>query len=121
MLCGEKYMQYDSYGDSGGALDNCSDNNSFFQGYDWDVVRWMNTCTKAYEANYSPLPDSTKTSLCTGRFGSAHASVFNTTMCDGSIQAVSYDVDPETFEFLCRRNDEGVSRKKLCDTSGAFE
>jgi hypothetical protein len=45
----------------------------------------------------------------TFRFGSAHVSVFNATYCDGSVQGISYDIDQETFELLCRRNDGGVS------------
>lgn len=121
LLCGEKYMEFTGYGDSSGQFDNCADNNAYFQGYDWDVVRWMNTCTTAHVANYSPLSDSTLSNSCTGRFGSAHVSVFNAVLCDGSVQSYDYDIDPETFEFLCRRNDEGISRRKLCDTSGAFE
>ena len=121
VLSGEKYMQYTLYGDSSSTSSNESDNNAYFQGYDWDVVRWMNTCSKATEANYSPLPDSTLSSSNTGRFGSAHTSVFNVVLCDGSVQSLAYDIDPETFEFYCRRNDEGISRKTLCDTSGAFE
>lgn len=115
MLCGEKYMQYDLY-----EVGNCADNNAFFQGYDWDVIRWMNTCGNL-ESEYVPLSDSVKTSDCTRRFGSAHTSVFNVATCDGAVQSVGYDVDPEVFEFMCRRNDDGVSRKKLCDVGGAFE
>jgi prepilin-type processing-associated H-X9-DG protein len=88
-----------------------------------DIVRWMNTCNATTEKNYHPAQDQDSEAAggFSRRFGSAHAGVFNTAFCDGSGQSLSFDVDPETFEFLCRRNDDGVSRKRLCDTSGAFE
>ena len=100
-----------------------SDNNAFFQGYDMDVVRWMNTCNDTYVRNYSPAQDGDASAAgeFSRRFGSVHSGVFNTVFCDGSTQSLAFDIDPETFEFMCRRNDEGISRKKLCDTSGAFD
>jgi prepilin-type N-terminal cleavage/methylation domain-containing protein len=119
LLCGEKYMYTAWYASTD--VDVASDNNAFFQGYDMDVVRWMNTCNATTEKNYSPQPDTEQSSDYTRKFGSAHSGVFNAVLCDGSCQALAYDVDPETFELMCRRNDDGVSRKKLCDNSGAFE
>jgi prepilin-type N-terminal cleavage/methylation domain-containing protein len=119
MLCGEKYMYVDWYANA--EVQVCSDNNAFFQGFDLDVVRWMNTCNAASVTNYSPSPDTQGSAECSRKFGSAHSAVFNTVLCDGSLQSLAFDIDPETFEFLCRRNDDGISRKKLCDTSGAFD
>jgi prepilin-type N-terminal cleavage/methylation domain-containing protein len=119
VLCGEKYMYSAWYASSDANI--ASDNNAFFQGYDMDVVRWMNTCNATSERNYSPQSDSEESDENTRKFGSAHSAVFNTVLCDGSVQSLSFDVDPETFELMCRRNDDGVSRKKLCDTSGAFD
>lgn len=121
MLCGEKYLASDLYGDGVTAISTCSDNNTLFQGYDWDVVRWMNTQEADIEARYVPKSDNSSPSeACTGRFGSAHTAVFNVVLCDGSVQGLDYDINPETFEFLCRRNDEGISRRVMGDLTGAF-
>lgn len=119
LLCGEKYMYRDWYASTDANV-QC-DNNAFFQGYDMDVVRYMNTCNKTMEDNYQPLPDTDPSGEYTRKFGSAHSGVFNTVLCDGSGQTLAFDIDPETLEFMCRRNDDGVSRRKLCDTSGAFD
>jgi prepilin-type N-terminal cleavage/methylation domain-containing protein len=109
MLCAEKHLRVDLYGDSPNLkVDSCADNNSLYQGYDWDVVRWMTTRNNLGD-NYAPQPDTFNDDPCTTRFGSAHVSVFNATYCDGSVQGISYDIDQETFELLCRRNDGGVS------------
>lgn len=121
LLCGEKYMATAWYASTD--VNVQSDNNAFFQGYDMDVVRWMNTCNDTYVRNYRPAEDQNPQAIedYTRRFGSAHSGVFNTVLCDGSGQSLTFDIDPETLEFMCRRNDDGVSRKKLCDTSGAFD
>lgn len=121
LLAGEKYMYVDWYASADANVD--SDNNAFFQGYDMDVVRWMNTCNKTYEDNYHPAQDQDAGAAggYSRRFGSAHSGVFNAVLCDGSTQSLTFDIDAETFEFMCRRSDEGISRKKLCDTSGAFD
>jgi prepilin-type N-terminal cleavage/methylation domain-containing protein len=114
VLCAEKHLRVDLYGDSGGLkIDTCADNNSLYQGYDWDVIRFMTTRNNL-AATYSPQTDTfgvddPNDKVCTGRFGSAHVSVFNATYCDGSVQGIAYDIDPEAFELLCRRNDGGVS------------
>jgi prepilin-type N-terminal cleavage/methylation domain-containing protein len=113
VLCAEKHLRADLNGDSSGLkIDTCADNNSLFQGYDWDVIRWMTTRNKLTDS-YTPQPDTfgvdAQEDPCTKRFGSAHVSVFNATYCDGSVQGVAYDIDPEAFELLCRRNDGGVS------------
>jgi prepilin-type N-terminal cleavage/methylation domain-containing protein len=109
IVCAEKYLRFDLYGDSGrSSIDTCADNNSLYQGYDWDVIRWMTTLNGSGQ-RYAPQPDSFSGALCEVRFGSAHTSVFNAAYCDGEVQGISYDVDPEVFELLCRRNDDGVS------------
>ncbi len=113
----EKYLRADMYestlSGSGGLVNTCADNNSMYQGYDWDVIRWMTSNSRANNTpKYIPRPDSDiDNDTCVRYFGSAHASGFNAAFCDGSVQTISYDVDPEVFEMQCRRDDEGVSRK----------
>lgn len=116
-LVAEKYLRFDLYGlDANFSVNSCADNNSLYQGYDWDVIRWVNSAAGMRRrgdplADYTPQSDSfDDPQACVVRFGSAHTSIFNAVFCDGSVQSIAYDVDMETLELQFRRNDEGVSR-----------
>ena len=109
MLFAEKFLYVEYYGESVGATtpNTCADNNSAYQGYDWDVIRWG----RSDLPNYEPKPDTfvvnNQPEACTLRFGSAHASIFNAAFCDGSVRSISYDVDMPEFEMMAARNDGG--------------
>ncbi|MCC6491675.1 MAG: DUF1559 domain-containing protein [Pirellulales bacterium] len=45
------------------------------------------------------------------RFGSAHPGGCNLAMCDGSVQSVSYDIDPEVHRQSGHRSDGGAPRE----------
>ena len=45
---------------------------------------------------------------CVARMGSAHPGGMNAVMCDGSVQTISYDIDPITYSFLGARDDGNV-------------
>jgi len=110
LLFAEKFLYVDFYGESVGALtpNTCADNNSAYQGYDWDVIRWG----RSDLPNYEPMPDTFlpangQPEACTFRFGSSHASIFNAAFCDGSVRSLSFDVDMPEFEMMAVRNDGG--------------
>ncbi len=93
-LLGEKYMNPDHYYDGTDAADN----NSAYEGYDWDTERWC------LPGNGTPMQDTsgyTDDSI----YGSAHSGSFNIALCDGSVQAINYSVNVTTFGYLCSRND----------------
>ncbi len=95
-LVGEKRLSPDWYltGEAGG------DNQYVFQGFDRDTIRWTNT-------DYPPGPDRNGYDDVYS-FGSAHASGFHMAMCDGSVQQISYSIDPKIHYYLgCR--DDGVA------------
>lgn len=106
LLIAEKYLRTDLYGDSGRefTLNTCADNNSPYQGYDWDVIRWSHA---ARWRQYSPQPDSFIEDPCTVRFGGPHAGVFQGVFCDGSVRAIEYEIDPREMEMIVSRNDGG--------------
>ncbi|MCA9188040.1 MAG: DUF1559 domain-containing protein [Pirellulaceae bacterium] len=103
MLVAEKFLR-DEYHDLSHTINTCSDNNSLYQGYDWDVIRW----TKARIASYVPQPDTAVEDNCSVRFGSSHAAIFNAVYCDGSVHGINYDIDTLAFEQLGSRADGGA-------------
>jgi prepilin-type N-terminal cleavage/methylation domain-containing protein len=107
LLVGEKFMFVEHYVSDGINRDGCSDNNSLYQGYDWDVIRWANAKT-GLGKDYTPRPDSYRDTGCTVRFGGPHSGIFNVALCDGSVQALSFDIDLGEFELMARRDDDGV-------------
>lgn len=91
LLIGEKYLDPNDY--QTGAYG--ADNNSVYQGNDWDVNRW----TAA-----TPFPDTPGVSLA-DRFGGPHVGVFYTVFCDGSIRSIQYEIDAVAWAKLGTRKD----------------
>jgi prepilin-type N-terminal cleavage/methylation domain-containing protein len=97
VLLAEKYLNLRYHNEH--KINSCSDNNSVYQGYDWDVIRWMNS-----NGAYMPEQDSQQVdSGCSRRFGSSHSGIFFAAMCDGSVQGIEYDVDRKVYEAMGSR------------------
>lgn len=119
-LIAEKYLRYDLYGNSSSEVNTCADNNSPYQGYDWDTIRWVHSASGREDlpanplqtwCSYLPQNDSFEDFYhCNVRFGSNHPGTFQVVFCDGSVHAIPFDVDMETLELQFRRNDGGASR-----------
>jgi prepilin-type N-terminal cleavage/methylation domain-containing protein len=115
MLAGEKYLWTQHYGDTSGDINTCADNNSPYQGYDWDVIRWANAkrnTSVSWNASYdyTPHPDSDPplhSGGCVVNFGSAHPGVFQIVRCDGSVESLAFDIDIDSLELLANRHDGG--------------
>jgi prepilin-type N-terminal cleavage/methylation domain-containing protein len=98
-MVGEKYLNADWYLNG---LDG-ADNESMYCGYDNDSHR-----TTYYVGE--PSPSHTPMQDTPGledsvRFGSAHAGSFGMCLCDGSVRAISYTIDPEAHRRLGNRQD----------------
>jgi prepilin-type N-terminal cleavage/methylation domain-containing protein/prepilin-type processing-associated H-X9-DG protein len=106
LLVGEKYLFVGHYPSDLLDRDACADNNSLYQGFDWDVIRWANS-KSGLKHDYTPRPDTYRDTGCTVRFGSSHSGTFNTVFCDGSVQAISFEIDLREWEMMARRNDNG--------------
>lgn len=112
MLISESYLYVD-YHDANHGANLPSANNSMYQGYDWDTVRWASSFTTSNGGMPGmPLPDtqrppSPESPGATFRFGSSHPGTFLASYCDGSVHSHGYDIDPVTWERLGARNDEG--------------
>jgi prepilin-type N-terminal cleavage/methylation domain-containing protein/prepilin-type processing-associated H-X9-DG protein len=108
-LVGEKSMKplfYDlGYGDPSDSppfsKGNGGDNNSMYQGYDIDTIRWIGR---------EPVQDSDDLPADHDRnFGSAHPGSLNLAMCDGSVQSISHDIDKEVWESYGSRKDAKIA------------
>ncbi len=100
-LIGERYIVPEHYNAPGSS----GNDQGWMSGHDFDVFR----CTD-YRANdpttsaiYAPRQDRSGVDV-REMFGSAHA-VFHMAMCDGSVQGVSYSIDPEVHWRLGNRKD----------------
>jgi prepilin-type N-terminal cleavage/methylation domain-containing protein/prepilin-type processing-associated H-X9-DG protein len=106
IFAGEKYLMPDHY--QSGA--SCVDNNSPYQGNDWDLNRWVTTLDgngKVTNADARrPMQDTPGFEDCSNRFGSSHAVRFNVVMCDGSVRSISYQVDLQIYSWLGNRRDQ---------------
>ena len=95
-MVGEKYITPDFYTTAQGS----GNNQSMYQGHDPDVVRYprMDQLSKQDRPGDSSY-------YC---FGSAHSGGCNFVLCDGSVRAISYAIDPTTHYRLGNRADGQV-------------
>lgn len=96
LLAGEKNLNPDWYttGQSGG------DNETMYGGVNAENVRLANTGSV-------PMQDRRGIDL-SYTFGGPHAGAWATVRCDGSVQMISYDIDPQIPSRLANRRDGQV-------------
>lgn len=105
-MVGEKYLdplEYEGVGQGEGAG---GDDHSMYGGYDWDLNLWGGgdeTVSPIVE-RFRPYQDQIGWKPL-GNYGSAHPGVFHMTFCDGSVRALSFDIDLNTFANICDRRD----------------
>jgi prepilin-type N-terminal cleavage/methylation domain-containing protein len=92
-LVGEKYVSMRDPTGHGG------DDQSMLMGDDADVRRW---------GDGPPLPDSRRVEN-RWAFGSRHSAVCQFVMVDGSVQSISYSIDPQVHRWLSNRRDGQVA------------
>jgi prepilin-type N-terminal cleavage/methylation domain-containing protein len=103
LLVGEKYLNPDDY--TSGQDIHCVDCESMFSGYNDDQFRTTGHVNATSNYPLPPLPD--RPGYPDGsRFGSAHASACGFVFCDGSVQWLSYSIDPSVFGYLGNRKDD---------------
>lgn len=116
LLSAEKFVPTNHYED--GLYDG--DNNSMYEGYDWDTVRWTGAQTPdTPDGNPGkiPLQDydvGNDKVIGLEQFGGPH-SALNAAYCDGSVHTVGYDVDPEAWNAVGRRNGGDTGRERPHD------
>lgn len=114
-LAGEKRVPIENYSD-GAAL---GDNVSLYSGFCTDLHRFTGVLENLKVGKLpfaAPLGDGTSASSAPGesvRFGSAHASGLNMAYCDGSVEFLSFDVDPDVYLRAGHRKDQGSPLEAL--------
>ena len=102
-LAGEKWCNPDLYntGTDG------ADDQSAYIGFDGDIERCGNV-------SYPPYQDQPGGGAYNFGFGSAHANGFQMAFCDGSVQMMSYTIDPVIHGYLANRDDgQPIDGKKF--------
>ncbi len=115
-LIGEKFLKPEGYedGSDGG------DDQNIFVGHDQDNLRYTgsripspNNRAFAYlpksDTNNDNDNDVDKDGLTDPKFGSPHTGAMNMAFCDGSVQSISYDIEPSVYYFYGGRDDDGMS------------
>jgi prepilin-type N-terminal cleavage/methylation domain-containing protein len=98
IMVAEKFLGPEFYGKGNFTINSCADNNSVYQGYDWDVIRWINRRTI-----YMPMKDTVGENACSRRFGSPHE-VVHAVYADGHVVGVAFSVDPMVWEAMGTRD-----------------
>jgi prepilin-type N-terminal cleavage/methylation domain-containing protein/prepilin-type processing-associated H-X9-DG protein len=94
ILIGEKHLHQTHVG---GLTTCCTDNEPVVNvGWESDLFR---------RGSQPPLPDRSRESGFTLRFGSAHPGGINVVLVDGSVQAIAWQIEQEVFLNLCLRDD----------------
>ncbi|MCA9235768.1 MAG: DUF1559 domain-containing protein [Planctomycetales bacterium] len=114
IMAGEKWLPpryYDAVivgNDNPIGADNPGDNNSMWEGYDWDTVRFPS-------GSAMPLPDSEGDGKYPANkiyfhksMGSPHSGGVNHVYVDGSVHSVGFDVDQGVYDGLGNRQDGKV-------------
>lgn len=102
-LLGEKFLEPARYSTTAHA-----DHHSMHVFF-WDTYRYAgmgNTTLPLRDTNLGNINSMRDVNTCCiHRFGSPHTTM-HMAMCDGSVQRISYDIDPLTYSYLGSRNDE---------------
>jgi len=96
-LIGEKNLDPLHYLDG----QTAADNRGMYQGHDYDVYRWAGT-----EDEIHPHRDRAGDSTTQFAFGSAHVTGFHACLCDGSVRAIRYSINPKIHQRLGNREDD---------------
>jgi prepilin-type N-terminal cleavage/methylation domain-containing protein len=112
-MVGEKYLNPDYYAGGSEFARDLSDDHTMFCGDDWDTVAWTTDITDPADFDENdpgksvlePKPDTPGVSLLWS-FGSAHPGSWHMAMCDGSVHAISFSIDPIAHRWLSNRRDQ---------------
>jgi prepilin-type N-terminal cleavage/methylation domain-containing protein/prepilin-type processing-associated H-X9-DG protein len=101
LLAADKWVHVDLY--TGGGL---ADNKGWADGWDYDPMR---SCMFPVRPDTEGQePDGSISDPGNYPFGSAHPGGINAVFADGSVHAMSYDIDQETFNRLGHRSDDEI-------------
>jgi prepilin-type N-terminal cleavage/methylation domain-containing protein/prepilin-type processing-associated H-X9-DG protein len=92
LLVGERNFNLKHAGD----WHQYDENNGYFNGWDWDTIRW------GFEV---PAPDRYDDSIYDLKFGSSHHAGVNFLFADGSARLIEYGISLSVFQSLCARDD----------------
>lgn len=103
MLAGEKCLNLGLLG-----LSQTDDDSGYWDGWDWDIVRWGYFQPAQDWNDKSPSAAHTGRVPLHGAFGGSHPGGFNAVSCDGSVRTVNFSVDLAVFRLYSSRDDEQV-------------
>ncbi len=114
LFAAEKYVRPNNYsGYVSGDDNDYGERQTALSGFDEDTVRvtycrlQSNTqfCDPTQALSYQPRRDTVGLDSQIRAFGSAHSSIFNAALCDGSVRSYSFDISRDVLRRLGNRLD----------------
>ena len=109
IFAGEKYLDqkdYQAQFNAPNAHYDMGDDNTAYQGHGSDIIRWGNRDPDMRSARDGRVPrPAAPQQIDSSVFGSAHSAGAHYVLCDGSVQTISYSVDPVIYEGLIGKDD----------------
>jgi prepilin-type N-terminal cleavage/methylation domain-containing protein/prepilin-type processing-associated H-X9-DG protein len=101
LMIGEKFLDGQAVNKT---APTCNDDQGYVDGWDNDTICYANGDNPAAGPTITPQkidPSVANNSTCGHWFGSIHPGGCQVVFCDGSVHSISYNIDANTWKWIC--------------------